>query len=269
MVELNGKTVVITAGASGMARCVARRMSERGANIVIADIDLAAGEALADELPSAVATRCDVCSTEDVERVRDLALDRFGAVDIVMSHAGIGAAGLVHEIPDADWTRLMDLNVVGMARVVRAFLPDMLARRSGHLILTSSSLALLAGHPVSVVAAPYIASKAAVIGLAQAIATGHAADGIGVTLFAPDATDTGWRPQPTSADGGSDVRAIVAALPQYSRQTPDHAAEVLMTALDEGRFLAAATPDYEKLLQLQAEALLDPAGLASAYIPAP
>lgn len=268
MLELQGKTVVITAGASAMARCIARLMSERGANLVIADVDVAAAEALAAELPSAMAVECDVRSSADVERARDLTLDRFGAADVVMCHAGISAAGLAYDISEDDWTRLFDINVVGMARVVRAFLPQMLARESGHLIFTSSSLALLSGHPISILAAPYIASKAAVIGLAQAIATGHKSQGINVTLFAPDATDTGWAPQPAGEREADAVRSIVSAMPRYARDTPEHAAQVLLDALDAGTFLAAATPDHERLLRLQADALLDPFALSSAYVPA-
>ncbi len=266
--ELNGKTVVITAGASAMARCIARSMSDRGANLVIADIDFAAAEGLAAQLPSALAVTCDVRSSADVEHVRDVTLERFGVADFVLSHAGIGAAALAYDFSEADWARLMDINVIGMARVIRAFLPHMLSRGSGHLVFTSSSLALLPGHPVSVLAAPYIASKAAVIGLAQAIATAHRGEGIEVTLFAPDATDTAWRPEPAGDRETDAVRRIAGSLPRYSRDTPEHAAEVLLAALDEGKFLASATPDHERLLRLQAEALLDPSALADAYPPA-
>lgn len=268
MLELNGKTVVITAGASAMARCIARSMSDRGANLVIADIDVAAAKELATELPSALAVACDVRSSADVEHVRDVTLNRFGAADVVLSHAGLSVAGLAYDTSEADWARLIDINVMGMARVIRAFLPHMLSRGSGHLVFTSSSLALLSGHPVSVLAAPYIATKAAVIGLAQAIATAHRGQGIEVTLFAPDATDTGWRPEPAGDRETDEVRRIAAALPRYSRDTPEHASEVLLAALDEGRFLASATPGHERLLRLQAEALLDPSALKDAYLPA-
>lgn len=267
--EFEGKTVVITAGASGMGRCAARRMSQRGASVVIADINAAAAEALAAELPSAVAVPCDVRVSEQVERARDVALDRFDAVDIVMSHAGIATAGLVHEIEESDWTRILDLNVTGMARVLRVFLPHMLERGSGHVIMTTSSLALLGGHPVSALAAPYIASKAAVIGLAQAVATAHGPQGIKVTLFAPDATDTGWTPQLAGGAAAANAGKIAASLPKYPRQTPEQAADALLAALDAGRFLASATPDYERLLRLQADALLDPAALTPEYRPAP
>jgi len=269
VVDFEGKTVVITAGANGMGRCIATRMSERGANIVVADIDVDAATTLAGQLASAVAVGCDVRSNEQIEHTRQVALDRFGSVDIVMSHAGIGIAVPVHETTDADWLRLLDLNVVGMARGVRAFVPQMLEQGSGHLILTSSSLALLGGHPISGLAGPYIASKAAVIGLAQALATALVPQGVGVTLFAPDATSTGFKPtlmgSAASPAAPSDSSSPAEKAPTYSRQTPEHAADVLMQSLDEGRFLASATPDYERLLRVQADVLLDPAALAAEY----
>lgn len=269
--DFEGKTVVITAGANGMGSCAAHRMSERGANLVVADIDIDAAATLASQLPSAVAVACDVRVNEQIEHARQVALDRFGAVDIVMSHAGIGIAAPLQETPDTDWMRVLDLNVVGMGRVVRAFVPHMLERGSGHLILTSSSLALLGGHPISGLAGAYIASKAAVIGLAQALATALTPQGVGVTLFAPDATATGFAPtrigsaaRPSEAIGSSTVNPNE---PAYSRQTPEHAADVLMQTLDAGRFLASTTPDYERLLRVQAEAQLDPAALAPEYVP--
>lgn len=269
--DFEGKTVVITAGANGMGRCVAERMSDRGANIVVADIDVEAATALAGRLASAVAVACDVRSNDEIEHARQVALDRFGSVDIVMSHAGIGIAVPVYETADADWLRVLDLNVVGMGRVVRAFVPHMLERGSGHVILTSSSLALLGGHPISGLAGPYIASKAAVIGLAQALATALTPQGVGVTLFAPDATATGFAPAPM----GSAARSAPLSgspnpglkVPTYSRQTPELAADVLMQSLDAGKFLASATPDYERLLRVQADAQLDPAALAPEYLP--
>ncbi|MEU3513359.1 SDR family NAD(P)-dependent oxidoreductase [Streptomyces longwoodensis] len=265
--QFEGKTVVITAGASGMGRRIAQRMSERGANTVIADINREQALELAAQLPSSLAVHCDVRDSVDVERARDGALERFGAVDVVMSHAGIATAGLVHEISETDWQRMLDVNVVGMARVVRAFLPHMLERGSGHFIMTSSSLALLGGHPVSALAVPYIASKAAVIGLAQAVATAHASEGINVTLFAPDATDTGWSPEPAAGEAGSRAGQVAAGLPRYARQTPEQAADVLMAALDAGSFLASATPDHRRLLRVQADALLDPSALWAEYEP--
>lgn len=265
MLNLDGKTVVITAGASVMAQHIARLMAGRGANLVIADINLDAAESLAAALPSAIAVECDVRSSDEVEALRSAAIDEFGAVDVVMSHAGIASAGLVTDYTDDDWRYLLDLNVIGMARLVRTFLPAMLARKSGHFIFTSSSLAVLHGHPVGVLAAPYITSKAAVVGLAQSVATAYREHGIGVTVFAPDATETGWAPAPVSGADPDELRRVMSSLPRYPRHSPQDAADVLMQALDDGSFLASATPDHARLLHLQADSALDPAALTSQY----
>ncbi|MFB7089200.1 SDR family NAD(P)-dependent oxidoreductase [Streptomyces sp. NPDC056296] len=260
--DLDGKTAFITAGAGGIGRCVANRLSLRGANIVIADMDAAAAAAAAADLPSAIGVGCDVRDDEQVAHARDAALERFGDVHLVMSHAGITVPGPLGDLPESEWTRILDLNVVGMVRVLRAFLPHLTARGSGHVVLTSSSLALLSGHPLSPMAAPYIASKAAVIALAQTAATALAPHNIQVTLFAPDYTDTAFNRRPAGAAAPANPPA---ALMPYAKQTPEQAADALMSGLDEGRFLASATPDHERLLRLQAEALLDPAAMTTAY----
>lgn len=262
--NLAGKTLFVTAGASGMGRCFAEHVARRGGNVVVADVNSAAAEALAASLPSAIAVACDVADAAQVERARDLALDRFGSVDLVMSHAGITRPGAIDALSDDDWARVLDINVIGMARVLRAFTPQLMQRGSGHVILTSSSLALIGGHPLSGRTAPYVASKAAVIGLAQAAAVALAPHGVGVTLFVPDLTDTSFARPPAGAPAPDPA---IASLITQGRQSPEQAVEVLVEAIEQGRFLASATPDHAHLLKLQAEALLDPLALADAYRP--
>ncbi len=261
--DFDKRTVFITAGASGMGRRFAEEVSLRGASVVIADVDLQGALDVASTLASAIGVACDVRDSAQVERARDAALNRFGSVDLVMSHAGITVPGPITDIPEEEWTRILDLNVVGMARVLRAFVPHLVARKTGHVVLTSSSLALVSGHPLSAMAAPYIASKAAVIGLAQAAAVALAPHGVGVTVFAPDMTDTAFTRRPPSAPGASPP--MTKGLLPLNKQTPEQAVDVLLNALDTGRFLASATPGHERLLKLQAEALLDPLALASEY----
>lgn len=257
-----GKTVFITAGASGMGRCFATRCAEHGANVVIADIDADGARATAASLPSAIGIGCDVRASDQIEAARNEARHRFGEVDLVMSHAGITLPGPLTSFTDTDWTTILDLNVIGMARMLRAFAPDMMARGSGHFILTSSSLALIAGHPLSALAAPYIASKAAVIGLAQSAAIALAPHGVGVTLFSPDLTDTNFAKPPKSPQGAP---RPTANLVQTARQTPEQAVDALFQALENGRFLASATPDFLRALEQQAKAGLDPLQLADLY----
>ena len=262
--KLAGKTLFVTAGGSGMGRCFAERVAAAGGNVVIADVDVQAAKAVAASLPSAIAIACDVGDTEQVERARDLALERFGAVDIVMSHAGITGPGNLATLSDEAWLRVLNVNVMGMVRVLRAFTPHLVARESGHVILTTSSLALIAGHPLTGRTAPYVASKAAVIGLAQAAAVALAPSNVGVTLFAPDVTDTGFAKPPA---GAPPLDPTLASLIPPVKQTPEEAVAVPVDAVENDRFLASATPKHANLLMRQAEALLDPRALAAEYRP--
>lgn len=261
--KLAGKTLFVTAGASGMGRCFAEHVAQAGGNVVIADVDIAASEKLAAALPSAIAVACDVGDDNQVDRARDLAIERFGSVDVVMSHAGITQPGALDELSDAVWTRVLNINVIGMARVLRAFTPHMIERGSGHVVLTSSSLALIGGHPLSGRTAPYVASKAAVIGLAQAASVALAPRGVGVTLFVPDLTDTGFAKPPAGL--APPPNPAIASLIGMDKQTPEQAVAILVEAIEQGRFLASATPDHARLLRRQAEVLLDPLALADEY----
>jgi NAD(P)-dependent dehydrogenase (short-subunit alcohol dehydrogenase family) len=260
-VTTEGKTAVITAGAHGIGRCVCERLAARGANVVIADIDAAAAVGLAQELGSpAVGMGCDVRSERDLAAVRDVALERFGTVDLLMNHAGVSVRGELEEVSIEDWTTLLDLNVLGMVRALRVFLPSMIEEGGGRVVFTTSSLALLSGNPVSALGVPYITSKAAIVGLAQSAAIYLEPHGISVTLFAPDYTDTAF-----ARRSDEDRETSVASVVPYPPQQPEEAADVLMAALDRGAFLASATPRHSELLRLQADSLLDPGALSLEY----
>lgn len=260
-----GRTAVVTAGANGIGRCVSAGLAARGMHVVIADVDGEAAHRAAAEIRTAggscVGSTCDVRDEAALHAVRELARREFGAVHLLMNHAGASLNGPVDAIPIADWEWLLDLNVLGMIRGLRTFLPEMLAAGAGQLVFTTSSLALLSGHPHSRSAVPYITSKAAIIGLAQSVHEYVAPHGIGVTLFAPDYTDTSFprtaRRVGTPVSAGRDI--------PYPPQTPQQAADVLFAALEAGDFLASATPGFADLLASQAAARLDPTALTPRY----
>jgi NAD(P)-dependent dehydrogenase (short-subunit alcohol dehydrogenase family) len=142
-----------------------------------------------------------------------------------MNHAGMSVNGPVEQVALADWGQLLGLNVLGMVRGLRVFLPDMLSRGAGHVVFTTSSLAPLAGHPHAAAAVPYITSKAAVVGLAQSVERYLAPHGIGVTLFAPDYTATAFPGSVRRVGaGGSGAEPVSAPVP-YPAQPPEHAAD--------------------------------------------
>lgn len=238
-------------------------------NVVIADLDQQAAQGTAAGIRSAggasIGLACDVRSEGDLDAVRRAALAEYGQVDLLMNHVGMSVSGPVEQVAISEWEQILDLNVLGMVRGLRVFLPDMLAARAGHVVFTTSSLALLAGHPRASKAVLYITSKAAVIGLAQSAERYLAPHGIGVTLFAPDYTDTAF-PRSVRDVSPEEAHAVpVADTVPYPAQTPAQAAAVLIAALEDGAFLASATPGAGELLVKQAQAGLDPSALAPLY----
>lgn len=110
--------------------------------------------------PAATAQRCDIGDDASVTEFADAAFAALGRVDLLFNHAGASLGGLLEEVNSADWNWLLNLNVTGLGRSIAAFLPRMTAQGGGWIVNTSSGLGLFHDVPF---AAPYIASKAAII----------------------------------------------------------------------------------------------------------
>ena len=157
MGSVAGKTVFITGGARGIGAEVARRLHARGAQLMLTDLDEAPLAELADALGA------DRVLTQ-VADVRDLQVERFGGLDVVMANAGIATYGSVLQVDPEAFQTLMDVNVSGVFNTVRAALPAVLERR-GYVLIVSS----LAAYAAAPGLAPYNASKAAVEHFANAL----------------------------------------------------------------------------------------------------
>ena len=181
MKDFEGLSALVTGGASGIGAATAAVLSERGARVAVADLTAAAG------LPH-LSIRCDVTSRSSVRAAVGSTVEAFGGLDVVVSNAGIGAVGDVTANDDEEWLRLLDVNVVGMARVAAAAIEHLRRSRQPAMVLTSSVVATL-GVPAR---AAYAASKGAVQGLALALAADHVREGIRVNCVAPGTTDTPW-----------------------------------------------------------------------------
>ena len=183
MGELNGLPAIVTGGSSGIGAEVVRMLAERGA--VVASFDLQPPKS-----PSSpgLTVDCDVRSTESVTAAVDQVVSQFGAVDILINNAGIGAQGTVADNTDEEWARLFDVNVIGIARMTRAALPH-LRRSSAASIVNTSSVVANIGLPNR---ALYGATKGAVQSLTLAMAADHLPDGIRVNCVTPGTTDTPW-----------------------------------------------------------------------------
>lgn len=189
--NLAGEVAVITGGASGIGRGTALAMARQGADIVLADVNDRRLAEVAREI-SAIGRRvltvhCDVSRDEDVEHLAREAESGLGPVGVVMNNAGVVLRGALEEMTVVDWQWCLGINVFGVIRGVRAFLPGMIARRHGYIVNTGSVSGLLA---LTGEGAPYIASKFAVVGLTEALALYARPLGIGVSLLCPGGVNT-------------------------------------------------------------------------------
>ena len=186
MKSFENKVAVITGGASGIGRGIALALAGRGANIALADLHEVRLAETVRELETigvkAIGLRCDVTSDADVERFRDQTLSRFGRVDVLCNNAGVSVLGPSERVEMADWQWVIDVNVLGLVRGVRAFVPAMVERGDGHVVNTASVAGIWA---YSWDAGPYITSKFAAYGFSEVLARSLRPQGIGVTVVCP------------------------------------------------------------------------------------
>ena len=252
-----GKVAVVTAGGSGMGREIARRLSDDGAHVFIADINEQALEETARELSSNAGKvepiRCDVGSDADMAALADRVLSSSNGVDYLFNHAGTVLAGVIEKIGIPDWQAFLNINLLGTVRGLNAFLPSMIARRQGHIVNTASSLGLF---PDIGVVMPYITSKAGLVGLTRSLH--HYVDpfGIKVTLFCPDITFTNFHWSGKWI--GLSKEEVDANLPLDKQQPVEGTIQHLLDCMTDGRFLASTTPNYHAMLVKAAENDLDP-----------
>ncbi len=177
-----GLKALVTGGASGIGLATALYLRELGGAVVALDVEPVAAEY---EIPTVIA---DVSDSRSVERAITEAAGLLGGLDILVNNAGIGAQGTVEDNDDEEWHKVLDVNVVGMARVARAALPY-LRLSSNAAIVNTCSIAATAGLPRR---ALYSASKGAVLSLTLAMAADHIHEGIRVNCVNPGTVDTPW-----------------------------------------------------------------------------
>ena len=200
MTEFEGLRAIVTGGASGIGAAVTRQLIGRGARVAVLDVNVAE----ADE--RAFAVTADIGNDASVRLAVDTVVAEFGGLDILVNNAGIGAQGTVADNSDEEWTRVLDVNVIGMARLSRAALPH-LRESSAAAIVNTCSIAATAGLQQR---ALYSASKGAVLALTRAMAADHLREGIRVNCVNPGTADTPWveRLLATAADPDSARRAL-------------------------------------------------------------
>ena len=180
--EFDGIRVIVTGGASGIGAATTSQLTRRGARVAVLDLNPDSAS------ESALSIRCDVADDASVRAAVERVAREFGGIDVVVNNAGIGAQGTVTDNDDAEWQRVLDVNVIGAVRVSRAALPYLRQSRAAAIVNTSS-VAATAGLPAR---ALYAATKGAIRALTLSMAADHVREGIRVNCVNPGTADTPW-----------------------------------------------------------------------------
>jgi NAD(P)-dependent dehydrogenase (short-subunit alcohol dehydrogenase family) len=240
--DLQDAVAVVTGAGSGIGRAVAHSFARRGGRVVVTDLDADRAATVAGELgPPAIAQRCDVTDIADLEAVRDLAIDRFGGVDVVVNNVGVLAVGDVLDIPLDAWQRVVDINLLSVVRSNLVFLPLLVEQGSGHVVNTASTAGLL---PYGYDRLPYTATKHAIVGLSEALRLRLRDDGVGVSCVCPAGVFTNILEQITFFGEPKPPRA-----PSFGIVDPDVVGELVADAVTDDRFLVLTAPEVEDELR--------------------
>ena len=209
-------SAIVTGGGSGIGLATAHELASRGASVAVLDVDVATVDA------PLLAFSCDVTDASGLDAAVAAAAGALGGIDVVVANAGIGAQGTVADNDDEEWRRVLDVNVLGVSRTVRAALP-FLRRSSAAAVVVTASIASWAGLPQR---ALYGASKGALAALTLAMAADHVREGIRVNAVAPGTADTPWvaRLLAATADPAAERVALEARQPLGRMVSPEEVA---------------------------------------------
>ncbi len=246
--ELQGKAAVITGAGSGIGRATAVSLGARGCAVVASDLDADRAAETAELVRAAgsdaASLAVNVAEQADLEALRDLCLAQFGRLDLVMNNVGVLAMGPPESLPIAAWERVVDLNLMSIARSNLVFLPHLLEQGHGHVVNTASASGLLA---YGFDRLPYVSTKHAVVGLSEALALYLGPKGIGLTLVCPSGVITNILEQIDFHGEATSPRA-----PQHPLLEPAEVGELIAEGVGSGQFLVVTAPEIHDELRERA-----------------
>ena len=260
MQDLQDKVAVITGAGSGIGEGIARAAAAAGMKVVVADIDIEKGQAVADDLTAsgtaAIAVAVDVSDLQSVQALKDAALEKFGAVHLLCNNAGVWIGALMQEADIKDWQYLINVNLYGVIHGVQTFLPLLIEQGEGHIVNTASMGGLISGPPEGL----YTTTKFAVVALSEALLMEVAGQGVGVSVLCPGLVATNLITQsfavrPDALNSGID----------HQQPAPDVANGIapalvgvqVMDAVKEGGFYVITHDDYRDIIKMRHDGIID------------
>jgi NAD(P)-dependent dehydrogenase (short-subunit alcohol dehydrogenase family) len=262
MDPFSGRVAVITGGGGGIGSALARAFAARGAKLALADVDLAAAEAVAKDLRAGGAEAepfaVDVTDRADVFRLADAVVARFGRVHVVCNNAGIALGGEMWSAPLEDWQYTMAVNFWGVLHGVQAFVPRLLAQGEGGHVVNTASMAGLTGMSFL---GMYCASKFAVVGLSESLSRELREREIGVSVLCPmivetniNANSLARHPDPQRRRQANLAPPGDAAPPMRGGVIqPDAVARRVVRAIERNQLYVLTHPEQREILRRRAE----------------
>ncbi len=239
---LEGRGVVVTGAASGIGRATALRFAQEGAKVLVADLDGAGAEKTVEEIGAAggtaVAVVGDLSDQQVVDGVVERAVEVFGGVDVLVNNAGImDRMSALGETADAEWERVIRVNLTAPFLLTRAVLPHMLAAGRGSIVFTASEAGLRGGSA----GAAYTASKHGIVGLVKNLAVMYRGQGIRANAVAPGPTATNIRVDAgQEAHGPTVISPLIGANIGRLGSAEEQADAIVYLASDAASFVNGA-----------------------------
>ena len=242
--RITDTVAVVTGAAGGIGAAIAEALVERGARVVVSDLDEQRLTATAERL-GVVAVAGDASSEDDIAAMTAAAEEHFGPVDLFFANAGVGdGSGL--DATDDQWRLAVDVNLMAHVRAARQLVPGWVERGSGYFVSTASAAGLL----TQIGSATYSVTKHGAVGFAEWLAVTYGDDGIGVSCLCPMGVDTDMLRSGMTSGGDDSGKVAVAAVTGAGEVlAPRDVAEQVLDAVAEGTFLITPHADVREFLR--------------------
>jgi len=243
MKGIDGGVALVSGASSGIGRATAKRFAAEGASVVAADVDVEGGEETISQIESdggeATFVEVDVTDESDLATAVETAVDTYGGLDFAFNNAGIeGDQVGFPDQDDANWDRVLDINLNGVFYAMREEIPAMLESGDGGAIVNTSSIAGILGFPNL---SPYVASKHGVVGLTRSAAVEFSSEDLRVNAVLPGVIDTPMVARAGEADAES-MEQTIAAIPAKRLGQPEEIASAVVWLCSEDASYVTGQP---------------------------